>query len=150
MIRTRLLAGAAALALAIPVAVSARPAVTTKAVHLRAGPGRDYRVVAVLPTGMVVDVQGCIAGLLWCDVEAVPERGWVYAGNLAWQAGGGDVPLLAPGVAAGVPMIIFLQDQYWPLHYADRPWYPYHHHRPPRPHPPPRGEPPPRGPPAPS
>jgi uncharacterized protein YraI len=58
---------ASALAM-LPTLSHAQDARTAKPVNLRAGPARDYPVVAVLPAGAAIGVQGCIADFTWCDV----------------------------------------------------------------------------------
>lgn len=111
---------------------------TTKSVHLRAGPGRDYPVVAILGPNTAVTVYGCVPQYTWCDVVAGADRGWVYAGNLSYLYQGNNV--LLPGVAAviGIGITAFILDDYWGHYYTDRPWWPerrrYQH---PRPVPPP-------------
>ncbi len=92
------LIAAAALALAGASAHAQQYALTSKNIHLRAGPGRDYPVVAVLPAQMQVLVYGCIPSYTWCDVLAGYDRGWVYAGNLLYDYGNRMVVL--PPVAA--------------------------------------------------
>ena len=88
--RNHVLAAAIATALAtLPAAVAAYPAVAARDVNLRAGPARDYPVVAVVALGAPLEVLGCLDGYSWCDAIAGPYRGWVWAGNLsaAWQGG---------------------------------------------------------------
>lgn len=131
----------------LPLAAAAQQvASTAKPVHLRAGPDRAYPVVAVLPGGAQVVVQGCVADYRWCDVGFGAERGWVYAGNLRYPQGTVYVPLPAAAPAIGVTILYFGIHDYWDLHYRDRPWYPDrdrwvrprpHGARPPRPLPPP-------------
>ncbi len=135
--------------LAVSAAAQAQIAYTTKDAHLRAGPRRDYPVVAILPAGMQVAVQGCLSDYSWCDVIAGVERGWVYAGNLDYVYQNAPLPLLDYGPQIGIVVIPFVLGDYWGHFYRDRPWYPdrdrwLHQPRPPRPigpgrppHPPP-------------
>ena len=58
-------------------------AFAAKDIHLRAGPGRDRAVVAVVPAGSELLVQACVADNRWCEVLAGGSQGWVYAGNIA-------------------------------------------------------------------
>jgi uncharacterized protein YraI len=115
-----------ALALTVlPAAVQAQPqqATTSKRVNLRAGPARDFPLVAVLPAGLAVSVQGCLPDYRWCDVIAGYQRGWVYAGNLNYfyQGHYGPLPNYAPLI--GLVVFGFILDDYWGHHYVDRPWY---------------------------
>lgn len=98
-------------------------ATTAKRVNVRAGPARDYPLVAVLPAAYVVSVQGCLPEYKWCDVIAGSGRGWVYAGNLNYFHQGRHVPLPEYGPAAGVAELGFILEDYWARHYQDRPWY---------------------------
>lgn len=109
----------------LPAAAHAqdRVSVTTKDVHVRAGPARDYPVVAILPAGSQVEVHGCLVGYTWCDVDAGLARGWVYAGNLHFAYQNSFVPLPSYGDAFGVAIIAFILGDYWGAHYHDRPWY---------------------------
>jgi len=121
--------------LALPVAANAELAYTAKTVHLRAGPARDYPVVAILGTGVAVDVQGCLQDYSWCDVIAGPNRGWVYAGNINYTYQGAYVPMIDYGAIIGIGVASFIIGSYWHDHYIDRPWYrqmPQWSHRPPR------------------
>lgn len=117
------LAAAGVLALAC-AAQAQQMASTMKTVHLRAGPGLDYPVVAILAPGTPVSVYGCLPQYTWCDVLAGPERGWVYAGNLSYAYDGRTVIL--PGIAAaiGIGIAGFAIDDYWGHYYTDRPWWP--------------------------
>ena len=112
---------------ALPGAVQAQAAFTATTVNVRAGPGRDYPLVAVLPAGLQVAVQGCLTDYSWCDVVAGPNRGWVYAGNLNYVYQNTYVPLLNYGPVIGIGVLGFVLDDYWGRHYHDRPWYPERH-----------------------
>ena len=109
----------------LPLASPARaePAYAAKTAHLRAGPGRSYPVVAVLPSGLPVEILGCVAGYTWCDVIAGRQRGWVYARNLWHRHGDVDGPVLDHGAEIGIAIVGFLLLDYWRDHYRDRPWY---------------------------
>jgi uncharacterized protein YraI len=96
--------------------------------NLRAGPSRDYPVVAELPAGMSVWVDGCINGYRWCDVTVGPDRGWVYAGNIIYPYQGARVPLLNYGAVIGIGIVAFSVGDYWDNHYRTRPWYPQRQH----------------------
>ena len=127
----------------------AQEAYTAKTVHLRAGPGLDYPVVAILPPGLQLWVQGCVSDYSWCDVVIGSERGWVYAGNIQsyYDGASGYVPLWPYGAWFGIAVYPFVINDYWGRYYYNRPWYPQRHrwadHRPPaRIHPPPQARPP--------
>jgi uncharacterized protein YraI len=128
--RLRLAIIAALCVFALPFAVQAEQAHTAKTVHLRAGPARDYPVVAVLPPQSPLDVLGCLSDYSWCDVVAldINERGWVYAGNIEGLYEGNPVPLIEYGPALGIAVVPFVLDDYWGLHYRHRPWYPDRDH----------------------
>lgn len=123
---------------------------TAKDVNLRAGPSRDYPVVAVLRGGISISVTGCLSDYRWCDVEAGPYRGWVYAQNIVYPYQGEHVPVLTYGALIGIGIIAFTIGTYWDDHYRASPWYPQRHYwidRPPRPiYPPVRPRQPPPGP----
>ena len=132
---------AIAAALAWPAGASAQQqAFASHQVHMRAGPGQDYPVVAVLQPGAGVVVQGCLPGYTWCDVDAGGAlRGWVYAPYLNHPQPGGYVALPNAAMSIGVPILAFTLGAYWSNYYRDRPWYnspqwnarPPQHHRPP-------------------
>jgi uncharacterized protein YraI len=128
---------------------AAAPAYVDKSVHLRAGPGRAYPIVAILPPRFVVEVAGCLRDYTWCDVIAGVDRGWVYAGNLRYPHEGRDVPIRGFGAVIGIGIVAFVLLDYWHDHYGERPWYGQRHrwvHPPPPPMPPPPLRPPPHRP----
>ncbi|HEY8050482.1 MAG TPA: SH3 domain-containing protein [Ramlibacter sp.] len=118
------LVAAAALALCGAAADAQQYAATSKSVHLRAGPGRDYPVVAVLPPEMQVVVYGCVPSYTWCDVEAGPDRGWVYSGNLLYSYDNGPVVLPSVAAVVGIGITAFIIDDYWGRYYTNRSWWP--------------------------
>ncbi len=125
---------------------SAHEATAVKNVHLRAGPARDYPVVAILAQGTPLDVQGCLPDYSWCDVIGNGLRGWVYAANIGSPYQGATVPVINHGPALGLLVFGFVLGEYWNQHYRDRPWYRQrdewsHRPRPPQPPMPPRPQP---------
>ena len=134
----RFLRVCAILCLAIPAAASAQSAFTTKDSNLRAGPSRDYPLVAQLPAGAPVSVAGCLNDWSWCDVILPSgDRGWIYAGHLDYPYEGGQVEVLTGGVYLGLPVVTFSIGPYWDNYYRGRPWYgrrSYWAARPPAPH----------------
>ncbi len=122
-LRMALVAGALALLAGVAQA-QGTVAFTAKDVHLRAGPGRDYPIVAVLPVGYQLLVQGCLPDYRWCDVLAGASRGWVYAGNINSTYQGSTLPLLNYGGFVGIGVLGFVLHDYWNDHYRSRPWYP--------------------------
>ncbi|WBV43852.1 SH3 domain-containing protein [Pseudoroseomonas cervicalis] len=116
----------------------AAPALVTTSLNMRAGPGTEYPVVAVLAPGTEVDVQGCLEGYGWCDVVIEQQRGWLSGAYLQAPAQavpqgaipqgapapqGGGLPLAGVAAAIGLPIIAFTLGNYWDSHYRDRPWY---------------------------
>ena len=114
---------AALAALPGPIQAQGQYAYTAKDAHLRAGPARDYPVVAVLPAGFQIMVQGCVPDYSWCDVIAAQSRGWIYAANISYPYQGGYVPLLNYGEVLGIAILGFIVSDYWTDWYRDRPWY---------------------------
>lgn len=93
MLRTRILGAAAILALSTGLAAAA-PAALERSANVRAGPGTNYPVIATLPAGSVVDVEGCPGS--WCQVATSAGQGFVARSLLAFGAGGPAVAV-APG-----------------------------------------------------
>jgi uncharacterized protein YraI len=121
-----LVAGAMAATLMAAVSVAqAQPqtAVTARGTNLRAGPATDYPVVAVLPAGFALAVQGCLPEYTWCDVVAGQSRGWMAAGNINYYYQNSYVPLSNYGAVLGIGALAFVLNDYWGDHYRNRPFY---------------------------
>lgn len=118
-----LLAAMAVSGLPSAAQAQAQVAIAAKTVNVRAGPDRDYRVVAVLPAGHEILIQGCLADYSWCDVLAGPDRGWVYAGNIRYAYQNAFVPVLNYGAVGRIAVLAFVFEDYWSTHYHDRPWF---------------------------
>ncbi|MGZ5205071.1 MAG: SH3 domain-containing protein [Caldimonas sp.] len=125
-----------AIASALPALAAAQEAHSIKWVNLRAGPARDYPLVASVGPGTPLAVQGCTDGFGWCDVIG-PDgvRGWVYAGNITYPYQSAEVPVISYGAMIGIPIVTFMIGSYWGSYYQDRPWFRdrgrWEHHRPP-------------------
>ena len=91
-----------------PMVVSAQQlAYTSKEVSLRAGPSRDYPVVAHLGAGTTMTIYGCLQDYKWCDVVVGGSRGWVYSGNIVYPYLGRNVPVLSYGPTIGLGIVTF-------------------------------------------
>jgi uncharacterized protein YraI len=136
-----------ALGFALTAGASAQTAYTTQDVNVRAGPGRDYPLVAWLTPGVQVTVAGCLDTWKWCDVIVGPNRGWVYARFLAYPYQNQNVPIISSGPMIGLPIVTFSIVPYWNNYYRGRPWYAdrphWQHPHPPAVRPPPPGPKPP-------
>jgi uncharacterized protein YraI len=112
-----------ALLLAVSGIASAQDAYTAKPMSLRAGPNRDYPMVAQVDAGAPLDVHGCLDGYSWCDVSFEDTRGWMYAGGISFVYNGDRVPLYSYGPRLGLPIITFSLGTYWGHYYRSRPFY---------------------------
>ncbi len=109
---------------AVPNIASAQQlAYTSKEVSLRAGPSRDYPVVAHLGAGTSMTIFGCLPDYRWCDVVVGGSRGWVYSGNIVYPYLGRNVPVLSYGPTIGLGVVTFSIGNYWDNYYTDYPWY---------------------------
>jgi uncharacterized protein YraI len=110
---------------AVPtVASSQQLAYASKTISMRAGPSRDYPVVATLASGTSMTIFGCLQGYKWCDVVVSGARGWVYSGNIVYPYLGRDVPVMSYGSTIGLGIVSFSIGNYWDNYYSDYPWYP--------------------------
>jgi uncharacterized protein YraI len=116
----------AAVLLATPAAALAAPGMITTSVNLRAGPSVEFPVVNRLPSGVPVEVHGCIRQALWCDVSWERERGWVAAQYLDYFYDGRYVDLPSYVDVVDVPVASFVLTSYWSSYYFGRPWYRRH------------------------
>jgi uncharacterized protein YraI len=125
MIHRRLLQGLLAASLLMATAAYAQQAAyTVRPANVRAGPERDYPLIAQLPPGIPVTVMGCLSDYRWCDVVFNGDRGWMYAGNLAYAQGGRTLPFLSYAPSLRLPIVVFSIGGYWDQYYRSRPWYP--------------------------
>lgn len=69
MSRRPLVYALGALLLASLGLASAQDAYTSRPMNVRAGPNRDYPLVAQLDAGAPLDVHGCLDDWSWCDVS---------------------------------------------------------------------------------
>jgi uncharacterized protein YraI len=119
----KVLAGLLVALAALPATSHAQLAYAAKQANLRAGPGPDYPVVAILLAGVPVTVQGCLSDYRWCDVMAGTNRGWIYAANIVYPYQGSNVPVISYGAVLGIGILAFSVASYWDHHYVGRPWY---------------------------
>jgi hypothetical protein len=56
-------------------------------------------------------------------VQAGPNRGWLYAGNINYPYRNTYEPILGYGSVLGIGVIGFFVGDYWNAHYRHRPWY---------------------------
>jgi uncharacterized protein YraI len=120
----------------LPVLAAGQEAQSLKAINLRAGPARDYPLVASLGPGTPLAVQGCTDGYGWCDVIAPGDvRGWVFAGNIGYPYQDQVRPVQLYGSMIGFPIVTFSLGSYWGSYYPNRPWFRdrgrWENHRPP-------------------
>jgi uncharacterized protein YraI len=132
----------AVLLLFVSLLACAADGYVTGNVNMRAGPDTGYPLVATLPAGTPVSVQGCTTGWEWCDVIAYDNRGWVAGNFIQYDYAGQPVLLPTYAVRIGIPIVSFVISSYWDSYYRNRPFYHqrttwYHrrmpHHPPPRP-----------------
>jgi len=124
MLRRRLVTSSFGLVLLAALGIaSAQNAYTARPMNVRAGPNRDYPLVAQVDAGTPLDVHGCLDGWSWCDVSFDGNRGWMYGGGISFEYNGGRVPLYSYGPQLGLPIITFSLGTYWGQYYRGRPWY---------------------------
>ncbi|HZQ62231.1 MAG TPA: SH3 domain-containing protein [Casimicrobiaceae bacterium] len=122
--RRKLLAvGVAAALSCLPAAAFAARAYLLSGAPIFAGPGNDFPVVAQAGRGVGVNVNGCLSDYSWCDVSLGGNRGWVYAGDLAYPYQNRRVPILEYGPRLSLPLITFSLGTYWDRYYRGRPFY---------------------------
>ena len=111
------------LALAGPAAAQGASGVVTSYVDLYAGPDIGYPIIAELPAGTPVDIQGCLEGWTWCDVITMDTRGWVAGTFVQYIYQSQPVIVADYGPRIGIPIVVFSIGAYWDHYYRDRPFY---------------------------
>lgn len=82
-LRRLLLAGTAAVGLALPTLSEAQgPARTVADLNLRTGPGTNHPQITVIPRGAPVHVHGCQLDVTWCELTFGGVTGWASADYL--------------------------------------------------------------------
>ena len=94
---------------------AAGPARVSTDLNLRAGPGTQYGVVALLPAGSTVDTRGCGNG--WCRVSFGGYSGYVAQSYLD---GGRAVYAAPPPIYVDRP---YYRPYYRPYGFYGRPYY---------------------------
>ena len=105
------------------IATAQQLAYASKTVNMRAGPSRDYPVVATLGSGTSMTIYGCLQGYKWCDVVVGSSRGWVYSGSIVYPYLGRNVPVMSYGPTIGLGIVTFSMGNYWDNYYTNYPWY---------------------------
>ena len=72
-----------ALLLFPPLSAFASSGRTLAQVNMRAGPGRSFHVITVLPARTSIGIRQCTRDRRWCNVSARRHRGWVDARYLS-------------------------------------------------------------------
>ena len=107
----------------VPLAADAARGYALGGTPIFAGPGNDFPVVAQLGSGVAVNINGCVADYSWCDVSFGPNRGWVYAGDLATPYRNDRVTVVDYGSRLALPIVTFSLGTYWDRHYRGRNFY---------------------------
>lgn len=121
--RTSIGCALGALLLCVSGIASAQNAFTSRPMNVRAGPNREYPMVAQLGPGTPVQVYGCLSDWSWCDASDGQIRGWIYAGGLSFNYQGTRVPLYSYGPSLGLPILTFSLPLYWGRYYRSRPFF---------------------------
>ncbi len=110
LMRTIQTLSAALVALAVSGGIAAAASTTTD-LNIRSGPGPEYQVIGVIPSGAPVDVLGCTGS--WCQVNYAGRMGFA-SGN--YLSGDARAAVVVPGARAYGPA-----QAYGPTYgYADR------------------------------
>jgi uncharacterized protein YraI len=107
-----------------PVVAQAAEGYATANVNMRSGPSTAYPAVTMIPAGVPLNINGCLAETPWCDVSFAGGRGWV-AGRYVQAVYQQRRVYLGPQYYAplGIPTIGFDLDNYWGRYYRGRDFY---------------------------
>ncbi len=110
-------------ALLLPSLASAQSvAYAVGGMNMRAGPGVEYPVVAIVAAGSAVNVYGCISGARWCDASVQGVRGWLGGERLEFVYSGRRVLVPSYYTYFRAPVISF-DFGYWDRYYTGRTFY---------------------------
>jgi uncharacterized protein YraI len=104
-------------------AAAAVPGYTLPEANLRAGPGRDYPLISLVPPGRPAEIFGCVGGYGWCDVEVDGARGFISGRKLQVLYRSRRVDLSYYGPRLELPVVQFDIGTYWGQYYPNRPFY---------------------------
>jgi uncharacterized protein YraI len=104
-------------------ALAAVPGTTLPEANLRAGPGRDYPLISLVPPGRPTEIFGCVGGYGWCDVAVDGMRGFISGRKLQVLYRDRRVDLSYYGPRLELPVIQFDIGAYWGRYYPGRPFY---------------------------
>ena len=109
---------------AVPMVAAAQQlAYASKAVSMRAGPSRDYPVVATLGSGTAMTIYGCLQDYKWW-MSLWVVRGVGFTLATVYPYLGRNVPVMSYGPTIGLGIVSFSIGNYWDNYYTDYPWYP--------------------------
>jgi uncharacterized protein YraI len=110
----------------VGAAAAQTPGYTLPQANLRAGPGRDYPLISLVPPGQPTQIFGCESGWGWCDVAVDGMRGWVSGRKLQILYHNRRVGLSYYAPRLALPVIQFNIGTYWGQYYQGRPFYAEH------------------------
>ena len=99
------------------------PGISNGSTYLHAGPGEDFPVVAHIPPGADMSINGCTQGFIWCDVAWNGNRGWISGRFLDGSLDDRNVNVVDYGTLMSVPTVVFDQHSYWRHNYRTYPFY---------------------------
>jgi uncharacterized protein YraI len=76
-------------------------------VHLRTGPDTHYPVVAVVPSGAGLLINGCLNAWTWCDVSWGGARGWMAGRYIQTAYNHRRAYIADSGPYAHVPVVVY-------------------------------------------
>lgn len=107
MTKRSLLAMTAAGLMAAAPALAQVSAMAATDLNLRAGPGGDQAILAVIPANGEVMVDGCLEAANWCQVTFEGTTGWAYGEYLNAMVEEQPVVVLESREALAVPTVTF-------------------------------------------
>jgi uncharacterized protein YraI len=110
--------------LTLPAIAEAASGFSTANVNMRSGPSTAYPAVTLIPVGVSLRINGCLADTPWCDVSFAGGRGWVagrYVQALYQQRRVYVDPQYYRPL--GIPTVTFNLDSYWDRNYRGRDFY---------------------------